>query len=67
MSQERVHKTKTVSKQISEETTASTKKVDEAEVAKIKAETDELLDAIDAVLEENAQEFIQNYVQKGGQ
>ena len=28
---------------------------------------DELLDEIDGVLEENAEEFVRNYVQKGGQ
>ncbi len=28
---------------------------------------DELLDEIDTVLEENAEEFVKNYVQKGGQ
>jgi prokaryotic ubiquitin-like protein Pup len=28
---------------------------------------DELLDEIDGVLEENAEEFIRGYVQKGGQ
>ncbi len=34
---------------------------------KIVGELDELLDEIDAVLEENAEEFVRNYVQKGGQ
>ncbi len=28
---------------------------------------DELLDEIDTVLEENAEEFVKNYVQKGGE
>lgn len=28
---------------------------------------DDLLDEIDEVLEENAEEFVKNYVQKGGQ
>lgn len=37
--------------------------VAESEVADI----DELLDEIDSVLEENAEEFVKNYVQKGGQ
>jgi prokaryotic ubiquitin-like protein Pup len=32
-----------------------------------KSITDELLDEIDALLEENAQEFVANYVQRGGQ
>ena len=34
---------------------------------KIKAELDELLDDIDEVLEENAEDFVRNYVQKGGE
>jgi prokaryotic ubiquitin-like protein Pup len=34
---------------------------------KIKADLDELLDEIDEVLEDNAEEFVRNYVQKGGQ
>lgn len=34
---------------------------------KIKAELDDLLDEIDEVLEENAEEFIRSYVQKGGE
>jgi ubiquitin-like protein Pup len=33
----------------------------------IKAELDDLLDEIDEVLEENAEEFVRSYVQKGGQ
>ena len=28
---------------------------------------DELLDEIDQVLEENAEEFVRNYIQKGGE
>jgi ubiquitin-like protein Pup len=31
------------------------------------AETDELLDEIDAVLESNAEDFVRAFVQKGGQ
>ena len=34
---------------------------------KLKAELDELLDEIDEVLEDNAEEFVKSYVQKGGQ
>jgi len=33
----------------------------------LKAELDDLLDEIDEVLETNAEEFVKNYVQKGGQ
>jgi prokaryotic ubiquitin-like protein Pup len=32
-----------------------------------KAATEALLDEIDEVLEENAEEFVKSYVQKGGQ
>jgi prokaryotic ubiquitin-like protein Pup len=31
------------------------------------SEVDDLLDEIDEVLEENAEEFVKNYVQKGGE
>jgi prokaryotic ubiquitin-like protein Pup len=34
---------------------------------KIKAGLDDLLDEIDSVLEDNAEEFVKSYVQKGGQ
>ncbi len=33
----------------------------------LKGELDDLLDEIDSVLEVNAEEFVRNYVQKGGQ
>ena len=33
----------------------------------IKDDLDDLLDEIDGVLETNAEEFVKNYVQKGGQ
>ncbi|MEI7479056.1 MAG: ubiquitin-like protein Pup [Actinomycetes bacterium] len=35
--------------------------------AKLKNDLDDLLDEIDEVLEDNAEEFIKNYVQKGGE
>lgn len=34
---------------------------------KLKEEMDDLLDEIDSVLEDNAEEFVRSYVQKGGQ
>jgi len=34
---------------------------------KLKAELDDLLDEIDEVLEDNAEDFVRAYVQKGGQ
>jgi ubiquitin-like protein Pup len=56
-------------------TTETTTEVETEEAApatsergeKIKAELDDLLDEIDEVLEDNAEEFVRNYVQKGGQ
>jgi prokaryotic ubiquitin-like protein Pup len=50
-------------------------KQDEEQDAAVEKETesvdtsdiDDLLDEIDGVLEENAEEFVKNYVQKGGQ
>ncbi|MBK5268280.1 MAG: ubiquitin-like protein Pup [Acidimicrobiia bacterium] len=46
----------------------------EAKVAEIESSaresveiTDDLLDEIDSVLEENAEEMVKNYVQKGGE
>jgi ubiquitin-like protein Pup len=48
--------------EVEEATPASTERGD-----KIKAELDDLLDEIDEVLEDNAEEFVRNYVQKGGQ
>lgn len=35
--------------------------------AKLKEDIDKLVDEIDDVLEENAEEFVKNYVQKGGE
>jgi ubiquitin-like protein Pup len=48
--------------EVSEETAAPSERGE-----KLKAELDDLLDEIDEVLEDNAEEFVRNYVQKGGQ
>lgn len=61
---ERVQKTKSTAKQEAapqEEIKAGDSKEE------LKAEMDDLLDEIDGLLEENAEEFIKGYVQKGGQ
>ena len=34
---------------------------------RLKADLEDMLDEIDGVLESNAEEFVKNYVQKGGQ
>ncbi len=41
--------------------------VDSTKGDQIKADLDDLLDEIDEVLEDNAEEFVRNYVQKGGE
>jgi prokaryotic ubiquitin-like protein Pup len=41
--------------------------VDATKGDQLKADLDQLLDEIDGVLEENAEEFVRNYVQKGGE
>jgi ubiquitin-like protein Pup len=46
----------------SEELPASTERGE-----KLKGELDDLLDEIDEVLEENAEDFVKSYVQKGGE
>lgn len=45
-----------------EEAPANTERGD-----KLKADIDDLLDEIDEVLEENSEDFVRSYVQKGGQ
>ena len=35
--------------------------------AELKQELDALLDEVDSVLEENAEEFVRSFIQKGGQ
>lgn len=42
-------------------------KPDTAKAEKLKHDIDDILDEIDDVLEENADEFVRQYVQKGGQ
>ena len=61
--QERIQKQRTErSREESEDVSVVAKKGEQ-----LKAELDDLLDEIDGVLEENAEEFVRNYVQKGGQ
>lgn len=44
---------------------ASTKVVEKGK--ELKEGIDKIIDTIDGVLEENAEEFVKNYVQKGGE
>jgi len=41
--------------------------VDRSKAEALKSDMDDILDEIDSVLEENAQEFVDQYVQKGGE
>lgn len=54
--------TTTRDQEVVEDAPLSTEKGD-----KLKAELDDLLDEIDEVLEDNAEDFVRNYIQKGGQ
>jgi len=58
-------------KQTSRDTRANEDEVVEAASAaaaeELTEKIDDLLDEIDSVLEENAEEFVKNYVQKGGE
>lgn len=63
MTRERVEKSKSVQRR--EEVQAENAKTSKAE--DLKADLDDVLEEIDGVLEENAEEFVKGYVQKGGQ
>jgi prokaryotic ubiquitin-like protein Pup len=63
---ERIQKKVPAPQERTSEDVALNAAVDE-EAASLKAETDDLLDEIDALLEENAEEFVRGYVQKGGE
>lgn len=58
-------------KQVKKPAPQKQEEVEQVEPAKseadILAETDELMDEIDSLLEVNAEEFVANYIQKGGQ
>ncbi|MGH3732928.1 MAG: ubiquitin-like protein Pup [Acidimicrobiales bacterium] len=58
-----------IQKQRAERTTKASEEVsvDATKGDQLKADLDDLLDEIDEVLEENAEEFVRNYVQKGGE
>ena len=64
--------------QIDRKTTHRRSDADDAPVDAVKAESsassqrlvgemDEILDEIDSIIEQNAEEFVANYVQKGGE
>ena len=63
--QERIKKQTSERSESTAETNALTP--DPAKNEQLKADLDNLLDEIDEVLEDNAEEFVRNYVQKGGE
>jgi ubiquitin-like protein Pup len=64
---EREQKRKSAPERTTEQTVAEEAPATSERGEKLKAELDDLLDEIDEVLEDNAEEFVRNYVQKGGQ
>ncbi len=64
---ERELKRKTPASRSTDEKAENATSTTEARGGHLKEEMDDLLDEIDAVLEENAEEFVRNYVQKGGE
>jgi ubiquitin-like protein Pup len=57
----------TPSRDMQEKVHEDTKTRAAAEADALKDELDDLLDEVDAVLEENAEEFVKSYIQKGGE
>lgn len=64
---EHIKKRSTASEQDHDAEAVVEAKAEAADVSDLKKSLDDLLDEIDEVLEENAEEFVSNYVQKGGQ
>lgn len=63
--QRRIRKTKEAAR--NKETSEASAAEPQEKGSDLKAELDELLDEIDGVLEENAETFVAQYIQKGGQ
>ncbi len=55
------------SQEVQESTAEVVEAIDETLDAKEKDDLDKLVDDIDAVLEENVEEFIANFIQRGGE
>jgi prokaryotic ubiquitin-like protein Pup len=64
---EQEQKRRTRTERPAAEAETATPEVDTTKGDQIKADLDDLLDEIDEVLEDNAEEFVRNYVQKGGE
>lgn len=64
---ERVQKNKVNVQRDTEQVEQVKANVDTSHVEKTKADLDAMLDEIDEVLEENAEDMVRGYIQKGGQ
>jgi len=64
---ERIQKTKTEStkQEVAEEESTPQKR--DKKIQEDKAHADDLLDEIDSLLEQNAETFVKEYIQRGGQ
>lgn len=62
---EQIQKQKQQSTKTNEET--ETEEVPDVRDETLSQDVDDMLDEIDGVLEENAEEFVSNYIQKGGE
>jgi len=67
MSQEKKSKTKTTEAPPAETTEEGAQQAVTEKGKALAEDMDKLMDEIDDVLEQNAEEFVKNYVQKGGQ
>ena len=63
--QEQIRHPKKEEKQVKAEVKATPNTIEKGE--KLKKDIDDVLDKIDDILEENAEEFVTNYIQKGGE
>ncbi len=63
--QQRSNRRSTEADEVESDETASSDLKDRQE--KLNEDVDSILDEIDEVLEENAEEFVRSYIQKGGQ
>ena len=63
--QEQIRHPQKEEKQVKTEVKANPNTIEKGE--KLKKDIDDVLDKIDDILEENAAEFVTNYIQKGGE
>ena len=64
-SREQIRHPQKEEKQVKAEVKANPNTIEKGE--KLKKDIDDVLNKIDDILEENAEEFVKNYVQKGGE